>query len=404
MRYVIGMDISKATSEVAILKDGDLIKQFKIENNLIGFQQLNHEIKLCSPAPEIIFEATGVYSRRIQAFLIHQRYEFIRMNPLASKKELDQLRPNKNDKSDAYNLAYAQHIFKHQPTYVEEPIYVEMRIMGRYYQQCVSDMVTLKNRLHRALQDTFPEVEQLLSKTEGDQYWAIINLFPHHELVTNHSLHTISDLIAAEVEYPISKERADVLAEKLYKLASVSCSVVGVNSHLIYEIRRICAEIKALKREKEQIIKQMVQLATSLPEFEILMSIPGFGKTTSVSLIAELGDLHRFKNPNKINAFIGIDLRFNDSGNHKSSGFITKRGSKVARKVLFKAVLNMAAAAALGHPSHINDWYQQKKQSNPSRGMKKIAIGAMDRLVSTVYHLVLTNQRYDYDIAYRRHH
>lgn len=37
-----------------------------------------------------------------------------------------------------------------------------------------------------------------------------------------------------------------------------------------------------------------------------------------MSLIAELGDLHRFRTANKLNAFVGIDLRFNDSGDYKA--------------------------------------------------------------------------------------
>ncbi len=134
------------------------------------------------------------------------------------------------------------------------------------------------------------------------------------------------------------------------------------------------------------------------------MSIPGFAETTSVSLIGELGDIRRFKTANKLNAFIGIDLRFNDSGNYKSSGFITKRGNHLARKILFKAIGNMASSAAHNHPSHINDWYQKRKRSLSSKGTKKITIGAMDRLISTIHHLVLTNQTYDYTVATTHQH
>ncbi|KGB49683.1 transposase, partial [Leuconostoc mesenteroides P45] len=103
-----------------------------------------------------------------------------------------------------------------------------------------------------------------------------------------------------------------------------------------------------------------------LREYSIYQSIPGFSDKTVVSLIAELGDLHRFRTDNKLNAFVGIDLRFNDSDDYKSTGFITKRGNSMARKILFKAVANMDSTASYGHSSHINDWYQKKKQSSMS--------------------------------------
>ena len=44
-------------------------------------------------------------------------------------------------------------------------------------------------------------------------------------------------------------------------------------------------------------------------------TIPGFAQTTAVRVLAELGDLRRFSNPNKINAFIGID-----PGRYQSGG------------------------------------------------------------------------------------
>ena len=88
-----------------------------------------------------------------------------------------------------------------------------------------------------------------------------------------------------------------------------------------------------------------------------------------VSLIAELGDLHRFATSNKLNAFVGIDLRFNDSGDYKSSGFITKRGNTIARKVLFKAISNIASTATYGHQNqkYILHFYQSYTSSNHIR-------------------------------------
>lgn len=50
----------------------------------------------------------------------------------------------------------------------------------------------------------------------------------------------------------------------------------------------------------------MVNLASKLPNqnLEILESFPGFSETIAVKMLAELGDLRRFSNSHKINAFI----------------------------------------------------------------------------------------------------
>ena len=79
----------------------------------------------------------------------------------------------------------------------------------------------------------------------------------------------------------------------------------------------------------------MVRIAKSLPnhDLEILESIPGIAQTTAVRILGELGDLCRFSNPNKINAFIGIDPRRYQSGEMDASLSITKHGNAVARNI-----------------------------------------------------------------------
>ena len=64
----------------------------------------------------------------------------------------------------------------------------------------------------------------------------------------------------------------------------------------------------------------MVTLAQPLPEYEILLSIPGRAETTATNIIGELGDIRRFHSANQINAFIGIELRHYESGGLSSQG------------------------------------------------------------------------------------
>ena len=140
-------------------------------------------------------------------------------------------------------------------------------------------------------------------------------------------------------------------------------------------------------------------LAKRLPEYEILCSIPGISTTTATSLIGEIGDIKRFSSPNQVNAYIGIDLRHYESGNFTASDTISKRGNPYARKILYRSIGNIASASRT-HPTHINDYYQKKKQSSSSKGAKKIAIAAVGRLIRTIYHLVLNNETYDYTKAH----
>ena len=99
----------------------------------------------------------------------------------------------------------------------------------------------------------------------------------------------------------------------------------------------------------------MLDKTTYLPEYEIYHIISGFSDKRVVTLIAEAGDLHRFATSKKLSAFVGIDSRFNDSGEYNCSEFITKGGNTIFKELLFKAISNIASRATYGHQNHIND-------------------------------------------------
>ena len=85
MRAVFGIDVSKTSSEVAILVNGEKVHGYTILNDAIGFNRLLGDLKTVHNS-EIIFEATGVYSCRLKAFLEYNGYVYTRLNPLETKK------------------------------------------------------------------------------------------------------------------------------------------------------------------------------------------------------------------------------------------------------------------------------------------------------------------------------
>ncbi|NQH38886.1 IS110 family transposase, partial [Streptococcus suis] len=139
----------------------------------------------------------------------------------------------------------------------------------------------------------------------------------------------------------------------------------------------------------------MVELAQPLPEYDILLSIPGIAETTATSIIGELGDIRRFQSANQINAFIGIDLRHYESGNFLAKEHITKRGNPYARKILFKCIHNIASVSHT-NPCHIADFYEKRKRQSQTTSTKPHTIASIHRLIRTMYYLIMHNKLYDY--------
>ena len=394
MRTVFGIDVSKASSEVAIVINGEKIHGYTMPNDTIGFTRLLDDLKNVQK-PEIIFEARGVYSRRLQAFLEENGYAYTQLNPLEAKKQLDSLRVRKTDKIDAETLAISQFVLNRKPTYIQEEVYQELRDLSRFYQNLTEDIVRTKNRLHKVLQVTFPEMENILSTPTREQYWNLVMTFPYKDFVLELSKDEPLEGIRQSTSKRISNKRVAYLAQKLAALANQSYCAVKKNSPILEEVRYYAKELLRLSEQRQAVLEQMVELAQPLPEYEILLSIPGIAETTATSMIGELGDIRRFQSANQINAFIGIDLRHYESGNFLVKEHITKRGNPYARKILFKCIHNIAAASHTNH-CHIEDFYEKRKRQSQTTSTKPHTIASIHRLIRTMYYLITHNKLYDY--------
>lgn len=93
---------------------------------------------------------------------------------------------------------------------------------------------------------------------------------------------------------------------------------------------------KLLAYEMKEIEKRMSEYAPHIQA--LLRSIPGVGRVTAAALIAQVGDIRRFPSPEKLVAYIGLDSRVHESGTSiHGKGYISKRGSRYLRHVLFNA-------------------------------------------------------------------
>ena len=86
LKTVFGIDVSSRKSNVCIMVNGQKVDDYAISNDMVGFNQLLDDLKQVTK-PQIIFEATGVYSRRLQAFLDMHELRYVMMNPLEAKRK-----------------------------------------------------------------------------------------------------------------------------------------------------------------------------------------------------------------------------------------------------------------------------------------------------------------------------
>ena len=397
---IFGIDVSSKSSTVCVVIDR--IKQgetFKITNDSFGYQDLLDRLNQYLITPLVVFEATGVYSLSLQAFLEDYHIKYLKLNPLKAKKLMDNnLRHNKTDKVDAYRLALIQFNAPQKLRAPQPKEYHELQNASRYYEELAQALIINKNQLHRNLQSTFPQIESILSTSSGRVYWTIVSLFPPAQYVLNHNEKQVFQSLLAISG--IGRQRAHYLTTRLYALARQAYPYDNESSITIRAIQRNIANLLSLSAERDNVINYMEKLAmqANARSLNIYESIPGIAKTTAVRLVAELGDLRRFDTSAQIDAFVGIDPGRYQSGEKDSHLGITKHGNHLARKILYRTITQMETVKAT-QPCHITDYYDKKKRSSNSRGYKKIAIASVHKLIRTMFALIKHDQLYDYNVA-----
>lgn len=395
---VLALDVSMGKRFVVVYHNEICLLEAEIMHTQTGFAQLKNLVESCETVPQVVFEATGVYSRPMEKFFQDIGIDYTLLNPLEAQKQTDGLRIHKTDISDAHKLAQSHYRFKRNKKVIQEKKYLEIREYSRFYGELEEQIKKERMHLHTALHQTFPELENLFVSRISKLALNLIDLFPHPDLVKGLSRTKVKNTIRTQTDKNISNQKAKEKAELLFLLAAESYPAVSLDSFLVDKVRYLAGELKRLILVKENLQKEMIEKIEGMPAFQVLVSIPGIGGITAALIIAELGDIQRFSNAKKLNAYVGIDIRRYQSGKSLALDHINKRGNKRARMILFFAVKNMIRAQHHA-PNHIVDYYYKLKKG-PSPKKEKVAIVAcMNRLIKSIHYLILSNKLYDYAMS-----
>jgi transposase len=113
-------------------------------------------------------------------------------------------------------------------------------------------------------------------------------------------------------------------------------------SPTIRQIIDQCLEIIAsLKQSLKQIDKQLGEHTEGNETVALLQTIPGIGRIRSVVILAEVGDIDRFRSRRAFANYTGLTPTVRASGDSVWTGGITRFGSRPLRHVLVEASINV---------------------------------------------------------------
>ncbi|MBR4182310.1 MAG: IS110 family transposase [Lachnospiraceae bacterium] len=104
-------------------------------------------------------------------------------------------------------------------------------------------------------------------------------------------------------------------------------------------IQRAAKELSNISLALTATQKEMDRLASTLPEYSVVLNMGGVGTTLGPQIMAEIGDVRRFPKRENLIAFAGVDAPPYQSGKFEAkSRHISKRGSSELRKSMFQVM------------------------------------------------------------------
>ena len=396
MKYGVGIDISKGKSTVAILSvEGEIIEEpFEIKHDIEGLNFLEEKLKdIPNEDLKIVMEETGTYHLPVLGYLLDKGYFVVAENALKIKKYLDRgLRKAKTDKKDSYKLAEytCNNWYKLNKVRENDEAYDNLRFLSRQYINNINVQVKQKNNFSNLCDLLFPGYYQLLDENNFILGLEIFKKYYHPEIVTNKKQSQFVEEIDKLAKKLGHKGAGITLANKIYLLAQKTISPRPNNEYA--QLSAIsCADALILTiKTTTIIISEMDKLARELPEYDVINEIPGCGKKLTARVIAEIGDVRRFKNAGSIIAYAGLDAPPYQSGQFEATNrHISKRGNKYLRKTGYEIMKSIKSNAKCENELRT---YIIKKENEGK--LKKVAkIAGLNKFLRMYYGIVKKKYR-----------
>lgn len=383
----VGIDVSKGKSTVSVMKPfGEIVKSpFDVVHTKEDITNLIKLIKSHNEEVRVILEDTGHYHLPVVALLIENGIFVSCVNVLRMKKFCSQsIRKAKTDKIDSVRIAVFGLTYWEELTPVLPPenIYCELKLLARQYYQTVSMLVKAKINLNNLLDQVMPDIQSLLADSAvNHKLTDFVKRYYHygHILDMGKSKFTSDYCKWAKKQGYHLNER---LASQIFAMAQNGIPVLpnsSVTKIVVLEAVRILREIEV---SRDTILSQMQAFAKTLPEYSVIRELPCIGDTLAPRIIAEIGDVRRFKNKHSLIAYAGIDAPPYQSGAFNATErHISKRGNSYLRKTGYEIMQSLIKHKPEGDAVYD---FIQKKRSEGKCG-KEAMIAGLNKFLRIYY-------------------
>lgn len=375
MQNVLAVDVAKGKSMISLISScGEvLIEPYEVNHSIIDFSNLLNRInKLKLDNISVIMESTGIYHRPIERFFLENNFKVFVINALYSKMYKRNLRKTKTDKLDCISLSELFFTTDFREYIKPDDIYLNMNALSRQYHALDELCVNLKNRYKNLVYLCFPEYELIFKNKTfySELALSFIEKYPHADIISNTRIDALQNFFKKN-GFRHWKKKPMIIKE----YAINSYPSVSKDDEITSSLSQLARLINTYQNEIETIKYKIIFLGKKTKYFESINSIFGIGEFTTSLIIAELGDINRFKNIKELTAYCGLDPSIKQSGKSINiKGPISKSGNKYLRKILFVSILNILSLTRLCHTENdIENYYRKKRNEGKHHYVATIA-------------------------------
>lgn len=390
--FYVGIDVAKNKHDCIILNENGevLVKHFTFLNDADGFEILLHKIMSVSEdfsQFKIGLEATGHYSYNLLGFLLEQNLPTYVLNPLLifRYKNSQTLRKTKTDKLDSHTIATFMRLAGDLKPYTTTDYHNEnLKSLTRLRFKQVAERGKLKTAISRLVTILFPELEKLVCEIHRKSIYAMLLTYPGAHYLAKANLTKLTNILWENSQGHFGREDAIRFREAARNTIARGHEVVESDSielkMTIHLIRVYDKNIAELDEKIEAIVTIEVNPA--------IRTIPCMGGTIGALVIAEIGDINRFDDVDKLLAYTGMSPSIYQSGQKENCHpHMEKRGSRYLRYAMYNLTQRVCQ-----HDDYFNAYLSKKIAEGKHYN---VALShAAKKLVRLIYAIYKSGQPY----------
>ena len=383
--YIVGIDIGKNHHEASIVSpEGKQIgRSLRFATTHKGADSLMSFIfKNIGNSPCVFgMEATGHYWYPIYSFLKAKGYTIYVINPIQSDSLRKMyIRQTKNDSIDSFLIAEVIRFGQFGTTSMADENILAMRQLCRYRDSVISSRTEIKLRIGTIMEQIFPEYEKQFSSLWVSTSMGILEKYLTPENIENAPIDELFEIIKDKSHNRLTRAKAISIKEA----AADTFGIKIAQDAFSFQLKQLIDRMNFLDKQIEALDCQILEYYEKFDCY--LHTIPGIGIIGAATILAEIGDISRFKNSSSLIAFAGIDPTVRQSGEFNSThNHMSKRGSPYLRHAIF-----LAATTCSFHNSPLNAYYKKKRDQGKHH---LTATGAVARKLTTIIYAVLLDSK-----------